>query len=84
MDIIYISSKINYAMQLFQNRPMDFLVKPVKYSAVEMNGTCPKCGSHEITQVDRMNGYLGITRNADGSSRYNDAKLAEIAERRSM
>ena len=37
MDIIYISSKINYAMQLFQNRPMDFLVKPVKYSAVEMN-----------------------------------------------
>ena len=33
---------------------------------------------------DRMNGYLGITRNADGSSRYNDAKLAEIAERRSM
>ena len=49
-----------------------------------MNGTCPKCGSHKITQVDRMNGYLGITRNADGSSRYNDAKLAEIAERRSM
>ena len=37
MDIIYISSKINFAMQLFQNRRMDFLVKPVKYSAVEMN-----------------------------------------------
>lgn len=54
------------------------------YSAVEMNGTCPKCGSGEITQVDRMNGYLGISRNADGTSRYNDAKLAEIAERKSM
>ena len=49
-----------------------------------MNGTCPKCGSGKITQIDRMNGYLGITRKADGTSRYNDAKLAEIAERKSM
>ena len=54
------------------------------HSAVEMNGTCPKCGSTQITQVDRMNGYLGITRTADGTSRYNDAKLAEISERKSM
>lgn len=26
--LIYISSKENYALQLFQNRPFDFLVKP--------------------------------------------------------
>lgn len=29
-QIIYISSKEKYAMQLFQNRPMDFLIKPIK------------------------------------------------------
>ena len=27
--LIYISSKENYALQLFQNRPFDFLVKPI-------------------------------------------------------
>lgn len=30
MQIIYISSKTNYAMELFQNHPYDFLVKPIK------------------------------------------------------
>ena len=34
-QIIYISSKENYAMQLFQNRPMDFLVKPIKKEDIE-------------------------------------------------
>lgn len=33
-DIVYISSKTQYAMQLFQCRPLDFLVKPVTYCAV--------------------------------------------------
>ncbi len=28
-QIVYISSKEQYAMELFQNRPMDFLVKPI-------------------------------------------------------
>lgn len=28
--LIYISSKENYALQLFQNRPFDFLVKPIE------------------------------------------------------
>ena len=82
-----IRSLVNRAMEIgfYEGVNLDLCYcNSCGYSAVEMNGTCPKCGSHEITQVDRMNGYLGITRNADGSSRYNDAKLAEIAERRSM
>lgn len=29
-QIVYVSSKQSYAMSLFQNRPMDFLVKPVE------------------------------------------------------
>ncbi len=35
MDIVYISSKENYAMQLFKNRPLDFLVKPIRYAQIE-------------------------------------------------
>ncbi len=31
MEIVYISSKQNYAMELFQNRPLDFIVKPVTF-----------------------------------------------------
>lgn len=35
IDIIYISSKTNYAMELFQCRPLDFLVKPLSYEKIE-------------------------------------------------
>ncbi|MBD5547364.1 MAG: response regulator transcription factor [Lachnospiraceae bacterium] len=34
-QIVYVSSKESYAMQLFQNRPMDFLVKPIKSEDIE-------------------------------------------------
>ena len=34
VEIVYISSKTHYAMDLFQCRPLDFLVKPLKYSEV--------------------------------------------------
>lgn len=34
-QIVYVSAKESYAMKLFQNRPMDFLVKPVKEKDVE-------------------------------------------------
>lgn len=32
--IIYISSMENYAMQLFQARPMDFIIKPLNYEKI--------------------------------------------------
>lgn len=45
--------------------------------------TCPKCGSKNLTNIDRMNGYLSYSR-VKGATRLNDAKMAEIAERVSM
>ena len=44
---------------------------------------CPKCGSRNLTKIDRMNGYLSYSR-VKGDTRLNDAKMAEIAERKSM
>lgn len=34
-QVIFISSKENYALQLFQIRPFDFLVKPIRYENIE-------------------------------------------------
>ena len=52
------------------------------YEQLEMD-ICPKCGSSMITKIDRMNGYLGFTR-VHGKTRYNEAKNAEIEDRKSM
>ncbi len=52
------------------------------YQELEMD-VCPKCGSKNLTKIDRMNGYLSYSR-VHGDTRLNDAKMAEIAERKSM
>lgn len=44
---------------------------------------CPKCGSKNITKIERMNGYLSYSR-VKGDTRLNSAKMAEIKERKSM
>lgn len=44
---------------------------------------CPKCGSSNLTKIDRMNGYLSYSR-VKGDTRLNSAKMAEISERVSM
>jgi anaerobic ribonucleoside-triphosphate reductase len=44
---------------------------------------CPECGSKNLTKIERMNGYLSYSR-VKGDTRLNDAKMAEIAERKSM
>lgn len=44
---------------------------------------CPKCGSKDLTKIDRMNGYLSYSR-VRGESRLNDAKNEEIKDRVSM
>lgn len=44
---------------------------------------CPKCGSKNLTKIDRMNGYLSYSR-VKGDTRLNDAKMAEIKDRKSM
>lgn len=69
------------------------------YQEVDMGLRCPKCGSIHITEIDRMNGYLGFTRQGSDTveekdkygntiivqrSRYSPHKQKEIAERVSM
>lgn len=44
---------------------------------------CPKCGSKNLTKIDRMNGYLSYSR-VKGDTRLNEAKMAEIKDRKSM
>ncbi len=44
---------------------------------------CPKCGSKNILSIERMNGYLSYSR-VHGDTRLNAAKMAEIADRKSM
>lgn len=69
------------------------------YKAVEMGNRCPACGGYHITEIDRMNGYLGFTRvgsdtrvetDENGNtvilihSRFSPHKHKEILERKSM
>ena len=52
------------------------------YQQLEMD-VCPKCGSKNLTKIDRMNGYLSYSR-VKGDTRLNAAKMAEIRDRKSM
>ena len=52
------------------------------HQELEMD-VCPNCGSKNLTKIDRMNGYLSYSRE-HGDTRLNEAKMAEIAERKSM
>lgn len=52
------------------------------HEELEMD-VCPVCGSKNLTKIDRMNGYLSYSR-VHGDTRLNAAKMAEIAERKSM
>ncbi len=52
------------------------------HQELEMD-VCPVCGSHNLTKIDRMNGYLAYSR-VHGDTRLCEAKMAEIAERKSM
>ncbi len=52
------------------------------HQELEMD-VCPSCGSRNLTKIDRMNGYLSYSR-VKGDTRLNAAKMAEIAERKSM
>ncbi|MBO4902628.1 MAG: anaerobic ribonucleoside-triphosphate reductase [Lachnospiraceae bacterium] len=52
------------------------------HQELEMD-VCPKCGSRNLTKIDRMNGYLSYSR-VHGDTRLNEAKMVEIAERKSM
>lgn len=44
---------------------------------------CPHCHSHNIMMINRLCGYIGYGKR-NGESRFNDSKLAEVGERKSM
>ena len=44
---------------------------------------CPKCGSKNLTKIERMNGYLAYSR-VKGDSRLADHKMEAISDRKSM
>ena len=47
--------------------------------SIEMT-ECPKCGSKNITSINRVCGYLGFSK-IKGDTRFNKGKLAEVKER---
>ena len=54
-----------------------------KDDAEQSRDICPQCGSSEVTMIERMCGYLAFTK-VHGETRLNDAKMAEIKERKCM
>lgn len=51
--------------------------------STNVGNTCPHCGSHNLSVISRVCGYLGYS-NVNGKSRMNDAKMTEIKDRVSM
>jgi ribonucleoside-triphosphate reductase len=49
------------------------------YEELEMI-KCPKCGSTNITSINRVCGYLGFSK-VKGDTRFNEGKLAEVKDR---
>lgn len=94
--IQYVKYPINYnreAIKTLVNRAMELgyyegvnlslaYCDDCGHQELEMD-ICPKCGSKNLTKIDRMNGYLAYSR-VHGDTRLNSAKMAEIAERVSM
>ncbi|MGL4947777.1 MAG: anaerobic ribonucleoside-triphosphate reductase [Mycoplasma sp.] len=50
---------------------------------IDFKGACPKCGSENYTEFNRTCGYLGYSK-IQGNTTFNDAKMAEIRDRKSM
>ena len=53
------------------------------HQEIDLGESCPHCGSKNLTKIDRMNGYLAFSR-VKGDTRLNEAKMAEIDDRKSM
>ena len=100
--IQYVKYPINYnteAIKALIRRAMDMgLYEGVNLSLAYCNDCgheelnmdeCPICGSRNLTQIERMNGYLAFSRirgkdGKEGYSRLSDPKMCEIRDRVSM
>lgn len=52
-------------------------------TGTDWGDTCPYCGGTDITEINRTCGYLGFSRRG-GDRTFNDAKMSEIKDRKSM
>ena len=52
-------------------------------TGVDWGESCPFCGSKDTTEINRTCGYLGFSRKY-GDRTFNDAKMKEIKDRKSM
>ncbi len=80
--IQYVKYPIDYNISAIKTLVRRAYCDDCGHQELEMD-VCPKCGSKNLTKIDRMNGYLSYSR-VHGDTRLNDAKMAEIAERVSM
>lgn len=53
------------------------------HSSGKLHDECPICKSHNLTTISRVCGYLGYMKQ-EGSTRFNDAKVFEVRDRKSM
>ena len=53
------------------------------HNELDMGDTCPNCGGHDITEINRVSGYLGYSR-IHGDTRFDEGKRAELKNRKSM
>lgn len=86
MNVLYIKQTIERAMTLGYYFGVNIEKSYCGACGTEVDDgvdICPNCGSDDITTINRVCGYLGYSR-VDGTSKMNDAKLAEIADRKSM
>ena len=72
---------------IYRHKPLIIVstVRAVNYALMVCldNAKIFVCGSKNLTKIERMNGYLSYSR-VHGDTRLNEAKMAEIAERKSM
>lgn len=86
MNIPYITQCVERAMKLGYYFGVNIEKSYCNHCGQEIEDNvehCPTCGSDEITTINRVCGYLGYSR-LNGSTKMNDAKMAEIADRKSM
>ncbi len=86
MNYAFISQCIRRAMELGYYFGVNIEKSYCNDCGTEMEdgmGNCRHCGSNNVTTINRVCGYLGYSRIA-GDTKMNDAKMAEIHDRKSM
>jgi len=86
MNVSYIDQCVQRAMKLGFYFGVNIEKSFCNDCGTEMDDgidTCPSCHSHDITTINRVCGYLGYSK-IGGATKMNDAKMAEIHDRKSM